>query len=331
MFELSGVWQFAIDPKDAGLDQQWWRQGLPMQIRLPGSLQEQGYGEDPGLDTAWVGTIIDRSLFEDPRYAPYREPGSFKVPFWLQPEKYYAGPAWVQRTIHIPPEWQGRRLTLTLERPHWETAAWLDDLPLGRCDSLATAHVYDLGTQVAPGEHRLTIRIDNRMVVDVGPNAHSMSDHTQSNWNGIVGCIELAAASPVWLRTANNRLGFVNKAYANAVEARDANDVAAQQIELLDSDERVALTQGLATTSTFAARVPIVISGDRRIFDLRAVSNGKGSAAIALDASEAADARAAPPRMPEAHRPTLDPLAPAVAIFDAHTPPAFSHDPYRHF
>lgn len=134
---------------------------------------------------------------------------------------------------------------------------------------------------------------------------------------------------PVWLRTANNRLGFVNKAYANAVEARDANDVAAQQIELLDSDERVALTQGLATTSTFAARVPIVISGDRRIFDLRAVSNGKGSAAIALDASEAADARAALTRMAEAHRRTLDQLATGVAIFDAHQRLAFYNDAYR--
>ncbi|MCB0152136.1 MAG: glycoside hydrolase, partial [Caldilineaceae bacterium] len=135
------------------------------------------------------------------RYAPYREPGAIKTPFWLQPEKYYAGAAWYQRTVRIPREWEGQRLTLTLERPHWETAAWLDDVPLGRCDSLATAHVYELGTHVAPGDHRLTIRVDNRMLIDVGPNAHSMSDHTQSNWNGIVGRLELAAESPIWLRT----------------------------------------------------------------------------------------------------------------------------------
>ncbi len=202
--DLAGVWSLALDPADRGQHARWYAAELPSiagPLTLPGSLQEQGYGDEITLATPWVGTIVDRSLFEAERYAPYRQPDAIKVPFWLQPEKYYAGPAWVQRTIHIPPEWQGRRLTLTLERPHWETAAWLDDLPLGRCDSLATAHVYDLGTQVAPGEYRLTIRIDNRMVVDVGPNAHSMSDHTQSNWNGIVGCIELAAASPVWLRT----------------------------------------------------------------------------------------------------------------------------------
>ena len=29
------------------------------------------------------------------------------------------------------------------------------------------------------------------MIVPVGPNAHSVSDHTQTNWNGVVGRIEL--------------------------------------------------------------------------------------------------------------------------------------------
>ena len=201
MIDLSGIWQFGIDPKDVGVDQQWWRQGLPMQIRLPGSLQEQGYGEDPGLDTAWVGSIVDRSLFENPRYAPYREPGNFKVPFWLQPDKHYNGAAWYQRSIEIPTEWQGRRITLSLERPHWETTVWLDDRRLGTQDSLSTPHVYDLGIGVKPGLHRLTIRVDNRMIVDVGANAHSVSDHTQTNWNGIVGRIALEAGPAIWVRS----------------------------------------------------------------------------------------------------------------------------------
>ncbi len=200
MIDLSGVWQFAIDPDDIGLDQQWWKQGLAQQIRLPGSLQEQGYGEDPGLDTAWVGTIIDRSLFEDPRYAPYRESGNFKVPFWLQPDKHYNGAAWYQRSVEIPTDWQGRRVTLTLERPHWGTTVWLEERCLGTQDSLSTAHVYDLGTGVRPGLHRLTIRVDNRILVDVGPNAHSVTDHTQTNWNGIVGRIGLEAGPAIWVR-----------------------------------------------------------------------------------------------------------------------------------
>ncbi|MFZ1769544.1 MAG: sugar-binding domain-containing protein, partial [Caldilinea sp.] len=194
--DLSGAWTFALDPDDRGEHAHWYADALPTPagaLTLPGSLQAQGYGDDIALDTPWTGSIVDRSLFEDARYAAYRQPGQIKTPFWLQPEKYYAGPIWVQRTLVIPQAWQGRRITLTLERPHWETAVWLDDCALGRGDSLATAHVYTVDPQVAAGEHRLTIRIDNRMIVDVGPNAHSMTDHTQSNWNGIVGRIELAA------------------------------------------------------------------------------------------------------------------------------------------
>jgi hypothetical protein len=202
--DLAGDWTLALDPEDRGQREHWYAASLPTAqgaLTLPGSIQAQGYGDEITLDTPWTGTIVDRSLYDDPRYEPYRQPGQIKTPFWLQPERYYAGAVWVQRTVRIPAEWQGRRITLSLERPHWETAVWLDDVPLGRCDSLATAHHYEVGAHVLPGEHRLTIRIDNRRIVDVGPNAHSISDHTQSNWNGIVGSIELAAESPAWLRT----------------------------------------------------------------------------------------------------------------------------------
>lgn len=198
MIDLAGIWQFALDPQDAGLDQQWWKRGLEQQIRLPGSLQEQGYGHEVGLDTAWVGNIVDQSFFTDARFAPYRQPDNFKVPFWLQPDKHYSGVAWYQRSVLIPAGWE--RAILTLERPHWQTTVWLDDHCLGTQDSLSTPHVYDLGLGLPPGPHRLTVRVDNRMIVDVGPNAHSVTDHTQTNWNGIVGRIALDAGPAIWVR-----------------------------------------------------------------------------------------------------------------------------------
>jgi hypothetical protein len=67
---------------------------------------------------------------------------------------------------------------LFLERPHWETRVWLDDKPMGTNNSLATPHECDLG-QLAPGSHTVSIRVDNRMVVDVGENSHCVSDHPQ--------------------------------------------------------------------------------------------------------------------------------------------------------
>jgi len=209
IMDLSGAWNFELDPQDKGITERWFNRALNDRLQLPGCLQAQGYGEDISVATQWIGAIVDRSWYTDSKYEPYRQPSNIKIPFWLQPEKYYSGAAWVQREIQIPAEWSGQRVRLTLERPHWETRVWLDDQEIGfpgprgvvRAGnrSLSTPHVYDLGVGLPLGQHRLTIRLDNRMLVNVGQNAHSVYDGTQTNWNGIVGRIELAAGSPVWL------------------------------------------------------------------------------------------------------------------------------------
>jgi GH18 family chitinase len=195
---LSGVWRFELDPSDEGLAGSWETRELGRRIRLPGVLQAQGFGDDVTAGTRWTGQIVDRTFFTSPRYAPYRQPGNVKVPFWLQPDKTHVGPAWYQRDVEVPPSWAGRRVVLHLERPHWQTLAWVDDRLVGANDSLSTPHEHDLGA-LAPGRHRLTIRVDNRLVVDVGLNSHSVTDHTQGNWNGIAGAIELRATSPVYV------------------------------------------------------------------------------------------------------------------------------------
>jgi hypothetical protein len=195
---LGGKWRFSLDRANRGIAERWFERALAGTARLPGSLPAQGIGDDVTLDTKWTGGIVDRSFFTAPQFAKYREPAHIKVPFWLQPEKYYAGVAWFQRDIEIPVRWQGRRVVLYLERPHWETRVWVDGKPAGTNNSLATPHEYDLG-RLAPGKHSLSFRVDNRMVIDIGENSHGVSDHTQGNWNGIVGKIELRSTPLFWI------------------------------------------------------------------------------------------------------------------------------------
>jgi len=65
-------------------------------------------------------------------------------------------------------------------------------------NSLAVSHIFDVSPFLKEGENVLTVRIDNRTKnIDVGENSHSISDHTQSNWNGIVGDISLNAAGKI--------------------------------------------------------------------------------------------------------------------------------------
>ncbi|MCS7089665.1 MAG: glycoside hydrolase family 2 TIM barrel-domain containing protein [Verrucomicrobiota bacterium] len=196
--DLRGRWRFLADPEDVGLTRAWWQQRLPGRVRLPGNLSAQGVGEPVGTNTPWTGSIFDRSWFDAPEYEAYRRPGQIKVPFWLQPERYYVGAAWYQRDFWIPDRWQGRWGRLILERPHWETRVWFNNRLLGTNRSLSTPHEYDLGF-LPTGRHTLTIRVDNRRIVDIGENSHAISDHTQGNWHGIVGRIELQTLPPVWI------------------------------------------------------------------------------------------------------------------------------------
>ncbi|MDO8837126.1 MAG: hypothetical protein Q7V01_16100 [Vicinamibacterales bacterium] len=208
---LDGTWRFALDGTRKGIEEGWWRRKLPGTAALPGTLTGQGIGDPVTLETPWIGQIVDTSFFTAPEYAPYRKPGNIKVPFWLQPDRYYAGPAWYQTDIVVPAAWKGRRLVLHLERPHWQTVVALDTTAVGSNDSLSTPHEYDLGTRVSPGPHVLTIRMDNSLVVDIGVNSHSISDHTQGNWNGIVGRISLDATAPdcpSMTGSVGRRIGF---------------------------------------------------------------------------------------------------------------------------
>jgi len=103
--DISGTWMFQIDSLDKGLPEKWYSTKLKDKIKLPGSMTTNGKGNDITVNTPWTGEIVDSSWFKKPEYARYRKPGNIKVPFWLQPEKYYKGAAWYQKTITIPASW----------------------------------------------------------------------------------------------------------------------------------------------------------------------------------------------------------------------------------
>ena len=108
----------------------------------------------------------------------------------------YEGPAWFQYTLMIPGSWRGKHVSLVLERVHWETKIWIDDKPVpGTQDSLIAPHVHDLGNLA--GTHRLTVRVDNTRKIDLGGFVSILYEGTQTNWNGIVGSMELRAVDPV--------------------------------------------------------------------------------------------------------------------------------------
>lgn len=200
--DLRGQWQVFLDEEDRGLSEKWFEPASLVgkhahPITLPGSLELSGIGSPVTSKTEWVGSQFGNEFIQDPLYEPYRQDDAFRFPYWLQPETRFIGPAWYVKLITIPKHnnnsWQ-----LVLERPHWKTSVWVNGVFIGSCDSLSVPHRYDFPS-LEDEEVVLVIRVDNRMIWEVGPNAHSISDQTQGPWNGIVGQLALLPVSSLTL------------------------------------------------------------------------------------------------------------------------------------
>lgn len=134
-------------------------------IRLPGTLDEAGYGAPTeGSD---YGILTRRHK--------------------------YTGPAVYTREIEIPRQWAGQEIELLLERVLWTSEVRIDGLPTSTRDGLGTPHLHNLG-RLTPGPHLLAVRIDNNMTYNIGDKGHSYGEYTQIIWNGAVGRIELRPA-----------------------------------------------------------------------------------------------------------------------------------------
>jgi hypothetical protein len=232
--DLTGEWTFQIDSLDQGIGEHWYQSELADLIQLPGSMTTNGKGNEISINTRWTGGIVDSSWYHDEKYAKYREPGNVKVPFWLQPEKHYVGAAWYQKVVEIPANWEEQHIELFMERCHWEMRVWVDDQEVGMQNSLATPHIYNLTDYLAPGKHTISILVDNRVKeIDPGINSHSIADHTQSNWNGIVGKIELKTRPKIHLAKVRIDTDVPNKTVLVSGEILNLkNEIAAQKATL---------------------------------------------------------------------------------------------------
>lgn len=166
---LAGDWKVALDPSDEGIKQSWFQShDFAGTLKLPGT-----------TDLAKIGTRTQGSY-----------PGSLTRVF-----EFY-GPAWYEREINVPQDWQGKSVDLFLERVLWESRVWIDGKACDTQDALSTPHIHSLG-QLSPGKHKLTVRISNMMIHPWGEDAHNFTEQTQTIWNGAIGRIELQAHDAV--------------------------------------------------------------------------------------------------------------------------------------
>src|SRR5450759_4376856 len=59
---LAGVWRFAVDRDDVGINEMWFNKKPGDVIKLPGTMAENRKGDDVTLQTKWTGSIYDSSF-----------------------------------------------------------------------------------------------------------------------------------------------------------------------------------------------------------------------------------------------------------------------------
>jgi signal transduction histidine kinase len=179
-----------------------------------------------------------------------------------------------------------------------------------------------LAAKQAAGQEKLTQEELTHIVVFRDATAQRRAEQAQRDKRRAIArdCQHLqeildATPQPIWRRDDTMRLTWVNRAYADAVEA-DVQTVLRDQIELAPNAPERPRTAPAAGEIRQELHY-IVIAGQRRAVELIDVpdANGGGLCGFAVDVTAREEARAEVLRHADAHAETLDKLSTAVAIF----------------
>ena len=168
--DLQGQWQFALDTADAGIKEQWYLSDLNDTILLPGTtdLNKKGF-----LNTDTSTMHLNRIYT-------------------------YEGPAWYRKKVFIPENLGDKNFVLHFERTK-PSMIWIDNNFAGSSKILQTPQEFDVTDFLTPGEHFITVRIDNDLKLTPYGNVHIYTDETQTNWNGILGEIFIEAKAKTFI------------------------------------------------------------------------------------------------------------------------------------
>ena len=142
-----------------------------------------------------------------------------------------------------------------------------------------------------------------------------------------------SAPFPMWYRGPDLKLGLVNSAFVEAVEARDAAQVIAQEIELIDEPgehgAQAAARRALELGQIHSHNQPAILRGERRMLRVVNVPLATGAVAgFAIDIQDLEDARYELARHIESQRELADRMTAGAAQFDADRSLSFFNQPF---
>lgn len=142
------------------------------------------------------GTLADAKLGRHMTEEDWRTTKDIPQQGALMREYQYLGEAVYTRKITLSAADCARPAELFLERVMWKSEVSFDGQPLGMRDSLATPHVRAIpAALMTPGEHTISIAVDNSNRYRFSRWAHSYGPAMQSVWHGVLGRMEIREAN----------------------------------------------------------------------------------------------------------------------------------------
>ncbi|MBO9151297.1 sugar-binding domain-containing protein [Chitinophaga sp. GCM10012297] len=238
---LAGIWKFKLDAFETGISANGVQllPSLPEEITLPGSTDQAG----KGYKTQDMGSLRLTRLFE------------------------YKGPAWYEKKIFVPAEWQHKDVQLFLERVHWQSSIWINGKPAGKRESLSTPHTYMVTGSIQPGKiNTILIRVNNDNIYGIA-YSHAISAETQTNWNGITGKMMLQAFDKVRIGDVEVFPDIAQKQARLKIKVVNNSGKPVQGKLNFTSGSKTATTAFSGKDSIIHAEAVLPLGGDMRLWD----------------------------------------------------------------
>lgn len=156
----------------------------------------------------------------------------------------YSGKVWYQKTVTVPENWKDKNITLFMERTK-PTQVWVDDKPVGSNTDISVPQTYDLSEALFPGEHTITIMVDNGASVpkQVITSSHAYTESTQTNWNGVIGKFYIEAVDKCHIKNIQvypdyDAKNALVKVEFSGIESADAPAIIKCEAETWNTDKK---------------------------------------------------------------------------------------------
>lgn len=204
--DLKGSWKFALDVEDIGIGKQFYKKDFQESVQLPGTTDtnRKGFLNSNKEETTNLSRIYK-----------------------------YEGAAWYSKEVVIPNDWNNKEIILFLERTR-PSKVWVDSQLVGENKNISTPQRYNLTNVLRPGKHKITIRVDNGESIpeQIRSSSHACTESTQTNWNGIIGEIQLTALNKLHIKSIYTYPNIESRSVRVKIELSDVNIIKDQKVEL---------------------------------------------------------------------------------------------------